>query len=54
MNRRDRLWATMYRGDLPVRTRVRGPVWSRTHFFLGITCARLRACDYLTRRLHAV
>jgi len=23
-------------------------------FFLGITCARLRACDYLPRRLHAV
>src|SRR6266566_4270076 len=23
-------------------------------FFLGITCARLRACEYLPRRLHAV
>ena len=42
-------------GEVNVAVRGgRGPVWSRTHFFLGITCARLRACDYLPRRLHAV
>jgi signal transduction histidine kinase len=43
----------MYRGNMAVRGWCRGPMWS-SHFFLGITCARLRARDYLPRRLHAV
>src|SRR5258706_3859593 len=43
----------MYRGNMAVRGWCRGRMWS-SHFFLGITCARLRARDYLPRRLHAV
>src|SRR5712671_4372936 len=53
MNRGDCLWPAMYRGDLPVRTTVRGPVRSGTHFF-GIflceaACLRLFAATAARR-----
>jgi len=33
MNRGDCLWPAVYRGDMPVRARGRGPMRSWTHFF---------------------
>jgi len=54
MDRRDCLRATMYRGDLPVRTSMRGPVWSRTHFFWELPVRGCVPAILCARRLHAV
>src|SRR6266566_4115361 len=63
MDRGDCLWPAMYRGDLPVRTPVRGPVRSRIHFFWEFPvrgcvpaiicrdgCTPYQSCDGCRRR----
>lgn len=44
----------MYRGVLPVRAIVRGPVRSRIHFFLGLSCEAACLRFFRAQGLHAV